>query len=147
MSWIQLALSGLCLFVLILGSPILVSCWSLPSSHCLPLPFFIIPACTGTRSGFLKSGLCSGKTLWPAASVSYNSTNHTVKREDLQKDWRWKNRKIKWIQGTKTLKAKANTGRERSILEEVEERSLYCYEGSLLFFSLWVIFFVLTCSY
>lgn len=52
------------------------------------------PLALETRRGFLTSGLCSGKTLWLTANVSYNSTNHVVKREDLQKD-RGKNRKIK----------------------------------------------------
>lgn len=52
------------------------------------------PPSLETRRGFLTSGLCSGKTLWLTANVSYNSTNHVVKGEDLQKD-RDRNRKIK----------------------------------------------------
>lgn len=70
---------------------------------------FIYPL-LGMRQGFRKSGLSSGKTLWPAASVSNNSSNHTVKRGDLQKDW-VENRKIKWVEGEKDKNSQVNNGR------------------------------------
>jgi hypothetical protein len=56
------------------------------------------PPSLGTRQGFLKSWLCSGKALWPAANMPYNSTNPLMEREDLQND-QAENRKIKWADG------------------------------------------------
>lgn len=92
-----------------LVSQIVRSCWNLPSSCSLALPSVVIIFTLGMRQGFLRSGLCSGKTLWPAASVSHNSTDHAAaaaaagRREDLQKDL-GKSRKIKWIKGNKNKK-------------------------------------------
>lgn len=98
MNWLQVVASVFLGADVCLRSQVLVSCLYLPCSHTLPL--LCHPPSLGRRRGFLKRGLSSGKTLWPAASVSYNSTNHMVRREDLQKD-RDENRKIKWVEGKK----------------------------------------------
>lgn len=99
MNWIQLAFlllwTDICLSLQALGS-----CLNLPSSCSLPPPFSVFFPLLGTRQGFLKSGLSSGKTRWPAARMSYNLSSHVVKSEDVQKDRGWK-QKIKWVEGGK----------------------------------------------
>lgn len=94
-----------------------------PAIVSLPPPFCHLPL-LGTRQGFRKSGLSSGKTWWPAASVSNNSSNHTVKRGDLQKDW-VENRKIKWVEGEKGKTAKQIKAEDH--LGQSWERCLHCF--------------------
>ena len=86
----RVSVACFCEQIICLSSHISVSCLNLPSSRSLPSPFSVIFPLLGTIQGFLRSGLSSGKTLWPVASVSCNLSNHVVKREDFQKDWRWK---------------------------------------------------------
>lgn len=109
MNWIQLAFlllwTDICLSLQALGS-----CLNLPSSCSLPPPFSVFFPLLGTRQGFLKSGLSSGKTRWPAARMSYNLSSHVVKSEDVQKDRGWKQENQVGGRG-KSKEAEANEGR------------------------------------
>lgn len=109
MNWVHWRFCS-CEQIICLSSQISVSCLNLPSSSSLPPLFSVIYHLLGTRQGFLKSGLSSGKTLWPAASASYNLSSHMVKREDLQKGQGWKQENQVGRRG-KGKKAEANKGR------------------------------------